>query len=429
MATGNASDAQSIYRFWSNPKVSAEAIVNSHAEETASRALACQTVLAIQDTTDLNYTSHRKTKGLGYLNQTKQQGIKVHSCFAVSGEGVPLGLLHQHCWVRPEAPQKKKKGEKKAPKKQGGKKPNQQKQPIETKESYRWLSTLKTVEAKIAPTVQLVQVADREADIFELFAQPRQAHSELLIRAKVNRKVNHELGKLFATLKQAPVLGEMMVHVERTPKRPARDAHLEVRGLQITLEVPKHLAKQPQLQLSPVTLKALLVAEIEPPADGGQPICWRLLTSLPMDSFAQAAQIIRWYSYRWLIERFHFTLKSGCKVEELQLQQRDRLLKALATYSIVAWRLMSMTYQARLNPEASCEVLLEPAEWRLLRRKFVPKSRSKKPPTLRQAMLWIAQLGGFLARKGDGEPGVKTLWRGYTKLHHLLEGAQLVSRR
>ncbi|MGB0563221.1 MAG: IS4 family transposase, partial [Spirulinaceae cyanobacterium] len=152
------------------------------------------------------------------------------------------------------------------------------------------------------------------------------------------------------------------------------------------------------------------------------------LTTLPIESFAQAAQVVVWYSYRWLIERFHFTLKSGCKIEALQLQHCDRLLKALATYSIVAWRLMSMTYQARLTPEASCELILEPAEWRLLRRKFVPKSRSKKPPTLRQAMLWIARLGGFLARKGDGEPGVKTLWRGYTRLHHLLEGSQLAPR-
>lgn len=417
-ATANSHEAQSIYRFWSNPKVSATAIVNSHAEGTVARALECQTVLSIQDTTDIDYTSHRQTKGLGYLNQTKQQGIKVHNCFAVSGEGVPLGLLHQHCWVRPDPPQKKK-----------SKKQQQKNRPIESKESYRWLSTLKTVEGKIAQKVQLVQVADREADIFELFAQPRQGNSELLIRAKANRQVNHELGKLFATLSQAPVLGELNISLERNPKRPAREAHLQIRALQVTLEVPQHLAKESRSRLSPVTLNAVFVEEMEPPADGSPPICWRLLTSLPIESFKPAAQIVVWYSYRWLIERFHFTLKSGCKVEDLQLQHRDRLLKALATYSIVAWRLMSMTYQARITPEASCEVILQPTEWRLLRRKFVPKSRSKKPPTLRQAILWIAQLGGFLARKGDGEPGVKTLWRGYTKLQHLLEGLQLAPRR
>ena len=152
------------------------------------------------------------------------------------------------------------------------------------------------------------------------------------------------------------------------------------------------------------------------------------MTTLPIETFEQVWQAVQWYSYRWLIERFHFTLKSGCRIEELQLRSKDRLLKALATYSIVAWRLMSLTYQARLTPEASCEQVLEPKEWKLLRRKFSPKSRSKKPPTLRQAMVWIAQLGGFLARKGDGDPGLQTLWRGLGKLQFLLEGAQLAAQ-
>jgi hypothetical protein len=135
-----------------------------------------------------------------------------------------------------------------------------------------------------------------------------------------------------------------------------------------------------------------------------------------------------WYSYRWLIERFHFTLKSGCRFEALQLQSRARLLKALATYNIVAWRLMWLHHQPRARPDDSCQTVLAPHEWKLLRRRFEPKSRSRKPPTLRQALRWIAQLGGFRARKGDGEPGLKTLWRGLMKLHTLLEGAQLASK-
>jgi hypothetical protein len=149
---------------------------------------------------------------------------------------------------------------------------------------------------------------------------------------------------------------------------------------------------------------------------------------LPIDTLEQACQCVRWYSLRWLIERFHFTLKSGCRIEQLQLETAQRLGKALATYSIVAWRLMWLTYAARLHPEDSCEIVLPPTEWRLLRRKFEPQNRSPKPPTLRQAVRWIAQLGGFLARKGDGEPGLKTLWRGLGVLHHLLEGARLAAK-
>ena len=212
-----------------------------------------------------------------------------------------------------------------------------------------------------------------------------------------------------------------------TPQRPARTARVAIRAVAVTLEVPDYLARQ-KPELVPIALNALLVEEITPPADGGKPICWKLLTSLPLDNFEQACQVVRWYSYRWLIERYHFTLKSGCLIEALQLQYRDRLLKALATYSIVAWRLMATTYRARLTPEISCEVVFTPSEWKLLRRRFVPKSRSKQPPSLHLAVNWLARLGGFQSRKGDGEPGIKTLWRGYTKLQHLLEGAQLTKK-
>lgn len=376
-----------------------------------ARARQCEAVLAIQDTTDVNYTSHPATKGLGFINQTSQQGMKVHSCFAVSGAGEPLGLLHQHVWSRPE---------------RAGKKEQRRKTPIAQKESYRWLKSMSAAEVGRPEGVQWVHVGDREADIFELFAQPRGAQSDLLIRAEHNRKVRHEMGYLIPTLEQAPVLGEMTVELQRNPKRPARTAHLTVKAMAITLEVPRNHPKPHALE--PVTLNAILVEEPIPPADGSQPIRWLLLTTLPIDTPDQLYQAVQWYSYRWLIERFHFTLKSGCGLEDLQLETAFRLRKALATYAIVACRLMWLTYRARLTPDEPCDSVLNPSEWRLLQRKFTPKSRARKPPSLRQAVRWIAQLGGFLARKHDGEPGLKTLWRGLTKLHHLVEGAQLASK-
>jgi len=410
-AAGSVVESQGIYRFWANPMVKASAILNSHGDGVRSRAREHQTVLAIQDTTELNYSSHPQTQGLGFINQTSQQGMKVHSCFVVGSDGEPLGVVHQYCWSRKQAK---------------GKRSKRRKLPIAKKESYRWLQGVNAAEKILPETVQRVHVGDREADIFELFAQHRGPYSELLIRAEHNRKVQHELGTLRPTLEQAPILGELTVTLQRNPKRPARTAHLQIRALSVTIEVPCNHPKPHNLE--PVTLNAILVEEIEPPADGGKPIRWVLLTTLPIDTFEQVAQCVQWYSYRWLIERFHFTLKSGCGIEQLQLESAFRLRKALATYSIVAWRLMWLTYRARLTPEDSCELVLQPAEWKLLRRKFVPKSRSKKPPTLQQAILWIAQLGGFLARKGDGNPGVKTLWRGLTKLHSMMEGVQLTSK-
>ncbi len=409
-ASGNASESQGIYRFWANERVSAKAILLSHRASVVKRANAQAVVLAIQDTTDLDFTNLSQTSGLGFINQTNQQGIKVHSCLAVSGEGEPLGLLHQHTWNRQE---------------RAGKRGERRKKATSEKESQRWLDTVKAAETGIDPSVCLVHVGDREADIYDLFVQPRQLGSQLLIRVEHNRKVQHELGYLIPTLEQAAVMGQQTIELERNPQRPARQATLTVRGMQVTLEVPRH-HKQPKRCL-PVTLNFLLVEEATPPSEG-KPIRWLLLTTLPIDSFEQAWQCVHWYALRWLIERFHFTLKSGCRIEQLQLESAQRLLKALATYSIVAWRLMWLTYCARLWPDDSCATVLQPAEWKLLRRKFEPKNRSKKPPTLRQAVRWIAQLGGFLARKGDGEPGLKTLWRGIGVLHHLLEGAQLAPK-
>ena len=376
-----------------------------------SRAKDCEVVLAIQDTTDLDFTSHPGTQGLGFINQTQQQGVKVHNCFAVSGTGCPLGLLHQHCWTRSQ---------------RSGKKGKRAHTPIAQKESYRWLTTLKAAEVDIPETVKLIHIGDREADIFELFAQSRQPNSELLIRAEHNRRVQHELGYLIPTMEQAAIVGETTIELERNPSRPARSAHLTIKAMSLSIEVPVNHPKPHNLEA--MTLNVLLVEETERPADGSEPIRWLLLTTLPIDTFEQAWQCVVYYSYRWQIERFHFTLKSGCRIEALQLQSKSRLLKALATYDIIAWRIMWLRHEARANPDASCEAILHPHEWRLLRRRFNPKSRSRKPPTIRQAIVWIAQLGGFLARKGDGEPGLKTLWRGLSTFHLLLEGAQLAAK-
>lgn len=409
-ASGSASESQSIYRFWANERVQPTQILASHRGSVVERANEAGVVLAIQDTTDLNFSGLQQTSGLGFINQSRQQGIKVHSCFAVSGSGAPLGLLHQHTWTRAE---------------RTGKRGERRKKATSEKESQRWLDTLTAAEQGINETVCLVHVGDREADIYDLFVQPRRANSALLIRAEYNRKVRHELDYLIPAIEQAPVLGQQTITLERNPERPARSATLTVRGLQVTIEVPRH-HKQPK-QCQPVTLNVLLVEEVTPPAEG-KPIRWLLLTTLPIDRFEQAWQCVQWYSLRWLIERFHFTLKSGCRIEQLQLETAGRLLNALATYSIVAWRLMWLTYAARLSPDDSCATVLQAAEWKLLRRKFAPKNRSQKPPTLQQAVRWIAQLGGFLARPGDGDPGLKTLWRGIRVLHHLLEGAQLTAK-
>ena len=279
-ASRSAAESQSIYRFWANERVQPEQILASHRGSVVARAKAEAVVLAIQDTTDLDFSGLKQTSGLGFINQSQQQGLKVHSCFAVSGSGAPLGLLHQHTWTRAE---------------RAGKRGEQRKKATSEKESQRWLDTLTAAEQGIDETVCLVHVGDREADIYDLFVQPRCANSALLIRAEYNRKVQHELGYLIPAIEQAPVLGQQTIELERNPERPARSATLTVRGLQVTIEVPRH-HKQPK-QCQPVTLNVLLVEEVTPPTEG-KPIRWLLLTTLPIDSFERAWQCVQWYSLR-----------------------------------------------------------------------------------------------------------------------------------
>ena len=179
--------------------------------------------------------------------------------------------------------------------------------------------------------------------------------------------------------------------------------------------------KRADTERQTLTLQVVDVFEPDPPA-GEEAVPWLVLTSLATQTVEQAQQIVTWYTYRWLIERFHYVLKSGCKLEESQLREEKRLERLLAVYSLVAWKLLWLTYLARQTPDVPCTVSLQPSEWQALyafihRTQRLPTS----PPTLHQAVRWIAQLGGFLGRKGDGEPGVKVLWRGWTRFQDIID--------
>lgn len=368
-------------------------------------------VLAIQDTTDLNFTQHRSKQGVGPIStQPTVMGLKVHSVLAVSAFGVPLGMLHQQVWAR--NPQ------------EVGKRHRRRQRQTEDKESQRWLSALAASELAVPNEIEVVTVADREADIYDLFARPRRERSHLLIRGTHNRLVNHEAEYLHAAIRQTPTVGELIIEVPRSNERPSRQATLTVRFATLEVQPPRH--HQKRATLAPVTIQVVLAQEQNPP-DDTTPISWLLLTTLPVNSFDEAVQCVRWYSYRWLIERYHYVLKSGCRLEQLQLETRERIERALATYCIVGWRLLWLTYQARYQPDIGCDTVLQTHEWQALyctiHSQPIPPATA---PSLRQAVRWIAQLGGFLGRKHDGEPGVKTIWRGWQRLQDIAATWQLL---
>jgi hypothetical protein len=396
---------KAAYRFWDNSRVQPGDILAGHAQEAARRSMEYPVVLVAQDTTEINLTAHPATKGLGYLGSPDCRGLLLHTLLAISPTGVPLGVLRQFTWTRPLE--------------QLGKRHRRRKTALQDKESQRWLDGLTATAEGLAQHPHGVLMGDRESDLFDLFAAPRPEHVDLLVRVcREKRRVEHPAKYLDAALQREPVRGHVQIEIPPRANRQGRKATMAVRWLSLEIHAPCHGPKRPSVRLT-----FILVEEINPP-QGEKPVRWLLATTLNVESLEDALRYVQWYAYRWTIERFHFVLKSGCKIEQRQLETAERMERAIPVFSIVAWRLLWLTLQARETPDTPCTVILEEFEWRVLC--VTTRGRTRRlpaePPTLREAVSMIAQLGGFLGRKCDGEPGPQTLWRGLRRLHDLGQG-------
>jgi hypothetical protein len=299
-----------------------------------------------------------------------------------------------------------------------GKRARRKQLPISQKESQKWLHSLDAVFTAhdCCPTSRLVSVGDREADVYDVLAAPRPAGVELLIRASWNRCVKAPQRYVWDTVEAQPVAAQLCLHVPRRGPQPAREATLALRYCPVTLRPPQHRKAE---GLPTVTLWAVQVCEVEPPAEV-EPIEWLLLTTVAVETTDDAIERVQWYSCRWGIEVWHRILKSGCHLEARQFQKAERLRRALALYSVLAWRIFYATMLARAVPDAPCSVLLEPDEWQALYCAIhrVPTPPAE-PPTLGQAVTWIAQLGGFVGRRRRDRPGAEVMWRGFQHLGDL----------
>jgi len=403
---GDNASAKAAYRFYENEAISITAILSSHLQATQTRMSQESVVLAVQDTTQLDYTHHPATEGLGTLHNKKQQGMLMHATLAVTPERVPLGIIHQQIWTRPAEDY--------------GKKHKRKQLPIQEKESQKWLSSLEATSQmqKQLPQTKLVSVGDREADVYELFALSHTLSQDVLVRASWDRKVEHPENHLWSFLESQPVAGTLTVTVPRKGKQPARQVELSVRYAKVTLHPPN---RPKPVELAPISLWAVLACEEHPP-EGVEAVSWLLLTSTPVNSFQEACQRIQWYTCRWLIEIFHKILKSGCRVEERQFSTAENIQRYLAVDEVVAWRVLYLTMVGRKTPDMPCTAIFEAHEWQGLYC-FIHKTNTPpdEPPTLRQVTRWIAQLGGFLGRKRDGDPGVTVLWRGLQRLYDIVD--------
>jgi hypothetical protein len=399
-ATDDPATLKAAYRFFANDHVRAEAMLASHVQSTTRRLQAVPLVLAVQDTTYLDWTDHPATEGLGPLAARSHQGLLAHTTLAITPERAPLGLLQQQVWARDPDVRRNQ---------------DHKQRTIDAKESQKWLTSLEAVIAARTdcPDTQFVSVGDREADVYDLFLVDRPPGVDLLVRAAQNRKADHPEKYLWAAMATAPVAATVTVHMGARAGQSARNATVRVRWRQVTLRPPNSRAKD---QLPNITVWAVWAIEADPPP-GVEAVEWLLLTTVPIRTTDDALERLAWYAARWGIEVWHKVLKSGCRIEDRQLETADRLKRCLTLYSVIAWRILYATMLARVVPDLPCTVVLDADEWqglycRIHRVAVAPPT----PPTLRQAVRWIAQLGGFQGRKRDGEPGVTVLWKGFQHL-------------
>jgi hypothetical protein len=395
-ASNGWGETQAAYRFLDNEKVTPEKVLSPHREATLQRARQHPVVLCVEDTSELDFTSKSKVEGLGPLNYAGTRGLHIHPMLALTPERLCLGVLDLWRWVRDASDH-------------GGKdRRDRLSRSLEQKESVRWVEGYKKVaelQEQVGET-RLVYVADRDSDLFELFEAAAAGPAHWLIRAAQDRALKG--GRLiWDKVGESPSLGQIAFDLPAGRGRRARQVEQSLHALRVLLRPPY----RPDKKLAPVEVTAILAREDHPPP-GEEPIEWLLLSSLPAETFEEACEKVQWYLCRWQIEVFFRILKSGCKIEQLQLQSRERIEAALALYLIVAWRVLYLTQLGRVLPELSCEVAFSAQEWQAV---YMISNRQKpppQPPGLLEILILVAKLGGFLARKGDGPPGPKAIWIG-----------------
>ena len=433
-ACGGYAEMTAAYRLFGNEKVCFDNVLGPHVEATRRRMAEQPVVILAQDTSEIDLTRpQQQVAGTGPLDDGSRRGLFLHLLHAFTPDGTPLGTLHADVWTRDDEPPPPK-SERAAKRKQT---------PIEDKESQRWIDMLRRSReaARGVPETRVICVADSEADIYELLvesqAKPREV--DWIVRACQNRALEKEpenkgengesdaaMNHLRERVLASEVLFTHTVKVRgrkakvgcetrgRRQSRESRRAEVEVRAIRLMLRPPwRHDRKLPK-----VWVNVVLVREMNPP-ENEPPVEWMLLTSLPIDTIEQVREAIQLYCVRWMIEVFFRTLKSGCRVQGRLFEHTDRLLPCLAVYLIVTWRTLFVCRLGREFPEISCEAIFEPAEWKSVYRIVRDETPPEEPPSLKEMVRMVAQLGGYVNRKRDDDPGPQTVWLGLQRTHDM----------
>ena len=402
-ACGDGGMLKGASRFFAHDAIEAQDMLQSHGESTYRRLDHASVVLAVHDTTAVNWTRHPATQGLGPLGHTAWHGLLVHTTCALTPERVPLGLLAQQGWARDPN--------------DVGKCARRTHLPISQQESQTWLPSLDAVctARDCCPTIHLVRVGEREAAVSDVLAAARPAGVDRLLRAAWARWRSGPERSIWATVEAPPVGDRLLLNVPRRGPQAARAAPWARRFCPVTRCPPRHRQRE---GVPAVTRWAVQVQAVDPPTDV-TPMAWRLLTTVAVDTMAEASERVEWYADRWGMEGWHRLVHSGCRIEERQWASGERVQRCVTRSRVIAWRIFYATMRARAVPDMPCRVWLELDAWQAWYGAIHPcPTPPEAPPSLDQAVRWMAQLGGFVGRRRRDQPGAATLWRG---LQHCMD--------
>jgi Transposase DNA-binding/Transposase Tn5 dimerisation domain len=368
-------------------------------------------VLILHDTTQLDFTSHAKLQGTGPIGEGHARGFLQHNSLAIVPQPQQvLGLAYQQWRVRQPAPE----GETSAQRKR------------RERESDLWVAGMQA-SGTTPPGCCWVDVADAGCDMYEALVAARQQGHHFLFRASQDRlvlltsKPRQQQVPVLTYARTLPSQGSAVLDIPRRGGRPARTATVQLAAAPVWVPAPTEVRQRWQQPI--LAAWVIRVWEVDPPAAVEEPLEWILLCSLPTTTVADINERRLWYSRRWLAEVFHDIEKNGCSEEDRCLRTAASMEAALAVLSVVAVRVFQLRCALANQPEAAAEQVATANEVAVLRRFLGPR----QPPqmTVRQFVRGVARLGGFLGRKGDGDPGVRTLWRGYQRLQDMVLGSQL----
>jgi hypothetical protein len=421
-------EQEAAYDFVENEHIPPEAIAEAVSRATARASADCELVFVPVDGTSLKLWDGTGKKDFGRIGSrvNNATGLKVINALALTSAGVPIGLCSQTYWCRPRNP---------------GQRRHHKKRPLSEKETKYGIQTLRNVAAVMAeeaPNTRAWFQLDRGFDAWSLLQELTNSGQLFTVRSSANRRLESSKGqrRLCQTLHKQPVFCtyncDISERIGRKKKsdRKGRQARLAVRKATVTLE----LHERKNWHRFSLTLNAVLVREQRTTPKGEKPIEWLLLTNYPIQTKKQIETIVFGYSLRWRIEDFHKAWKSGCcNVEETQLHSTAAVIRWATILAAVATRAERLKHLARTTPDEPATVeLSEPEVTALVLLKRKHKSRKetiRDNPSIGEATLWIAELGGFTGKSSGGPPGTITIARGLERLVPAAEMVQLLRKQ